>query len=90
MRALKREGLRSRESGLKVTSPDPEYTVKRQRVEKLKEKAEAGELTSDDVASVMPGMQPISPYNCARLYLMKLTSIGAPTLVMLCISPVSR
>jgi len=31
-----------------VTSPDPEYIVKRQRVEKLKDKAAKGELTSYD------------------------------------------
>ncbi len=31
-------------------------------------KFEAGELQSDDVTIVMPGMQPISPNKSARLY----------------------
>ena len=32
----------------KVTSPDPDYVVKRERVEKLKDKAEKGSLSSHD------------------------------------------
>jgi hypothetical protein len=32
----------------KVTSPDPDYVVKRQRVEQLKDKAKNGDLTSHD------------------------------------------
>ena len=73
--ALKRQGLRLGRSKLRVTSPDPEYTVKRQRVEDLKKKAEAYELTSDDVAIVMPGMQPISPKKRSRLYFFDETDI---------------
>jgi putative transposase len=66
--ALKRNGLRLGRSKLRVTSPDPDYTVKRQRVEELKKKASAGELTSDDVTILMPGIIPISPHKRARLY----------------------
>jgi len=36
--ALKRQGLRLGRSKLRVTSPDPDYTVKRQRVSELKKK----------------------------------------------------
>ena len=35
---LKRMGIRWNRGKLKVTSPDPEYTVKRERVERLKKK----------------------------------------------------
>ena len=37
-RALKRAGFRTGRSKLRVSSPDPEYQVKRERVEKLREK----------------------------------------------------
>lgn len=54
--ALRRHKINMGRSQLKVTSPDPEYTVKRQRVEKLKKKAETGQLTSDDVTIALPGI----------------------------------
>mgnify|MGYP001605547469 CR=1 FL=1 len=73
--ALKRNGLHLGRSKLRVTSPDRDYTVKRQRVEELKKKAEAGELSSDDVTIVMPGMQPISPQKTARLYFFDETNL---------------
>lgn len=44
----------------KVTSPDPLYTVKRQRVEQLKQKAKIGVLSSLD-ASEVDLDQPIKP-----------------------------
>jgi len=42
----------------KVTSPDPLYTVKRQRVEQLKQKAKIGVLSSLDAIAVDPD-QPV-------------------------------
>lgn len=42
----------------KVTSPDPLYIVKRQRVEQLKEKAKIGVLSSLDASQAEPG-QPV-------------------------------
>ena len=58
---LRRNKIATGRSKLGITSNDPDYTVKRQRVEILKKKAEEGELTSDDVVIVDPGMMPISP-----------------------------
>jgi len=45
---LKNMGIRWNRGKLKVTSPDPLYTVKRERVEELKKKAESGTLSSHD------------------------------------------
>lgn len=45
---LKRLGIRWKRAKLKVTSPDPLYEVKRERVEELKKKAEEGTLNSHD------------------------------------------
>ena len=45
---LKRMDMKWNRGKLKVTSPDPLYTVKRERVEMLKEKAESGQLSSHD------------------------------------------
>jgi len=47
----------------KVTSPDPLYTVKRQRVEQLKEKAKIGILSSLDASQP----QPDQPVRAAKL-----------------------
>jgi len=47
---LKRMDIRWNRGKLKVTSPDPLYTVKRERVETLKKKAESGTLSSHDAA----------------------------------------
>jgi len=47
-------------SKLEIPKKDLEYTVKRQRVLTLKKKAETGELTSDDVTIVDPGLMPIA------------------------------
>ena len=44
----------------KVTSPDPDYVIKRQRVEQLKTKAGNGELTSHD-ATKADKTQPAKP-----------------------------
>jgi transposase len=49
---LKRHGVSWNRGALKVTSPDPLYTVKRKRIETLKKKAEAGSLTSHDAPEV--------------------------------------
>lgn len=46
--ALSDAGYSRGRSKLRVTSPDPEYEIKRQRVEKLKKKALAGILSSAD------------------------------------------
>ena len=43
-----------------MTSPDPDYVIKRQRVEQLKDKADAGELTSHDATQVDKS-QPAKP-----------------------------
>jgi len=45
---LKRLDIRWNRGKLKVTSPDPLYTVKRERVQELKKKAESGTLSSHD------------------------------------------
>ena len=42
-------------SQLKITSPDPDYIVKRDRVQTPKKKAETDQLTSDDVLAIAPG-----------------------------------
>jgi len=46
--SLKRRKIRWNRGKLKVTSPDPLYTVKRERVEELKQKAETQTLSSHD------------------------------------------
>lgn len=48
----------------KVTSPDPDYVVKRQRVEQLKDKAKNGNLTSHD-ATRADKTQPAKPATLA-------------------------
>jgi len=58
--SLKRLGIVWRRAKKKVTSPDPLYTVKRQRVETLKEKAKIGVLSSLDALEVDPE-QPLRP-----------------------------
>ncbi len=48
-------------SQLEIPSKDPEYTVKRQRaLTQKKKKAEIGNLTSDDITVVNPGLMPIA------------------------------
>jgi len=47
-------------SKLRIPCKDAEYTVKRQRVEALKKKAQDGDLTSNDVTIVDPGLMPIT------------------------------
>lgn len=47
-KALKRVGINWRRAKLTVTSPDPLYTVKRQRLESLKKKALQGQLSPQD------------------------------------------
>ena len=60
-RQLRRLKISTGRSKLGVASNDPDYTVKRQRIQTLKKKAQTGELTSDDVIIVDPGLMPISP-----------------------------
>lgn len=49
---LKRHKIPWNRGALKVTSPDPLYTVKRDRIDSIKKKAEQGTLTSHDVPEV--------------------------------------
>ena len=58
---LRRHKINMGRSQWKMTSPDPEYRVKRERVEELKKKAATGQLTSDDVRLIDPGIIPILP-----------------------------
>ena len=55
---LKRVDIRWNRGKLKVTSPDPLYTVKRERVETLKKKAESGTLSSHDATDVDKSLPP--------------------------------
>lgn len=58
---LRRHKINMGRSQWKLTSPDPEYRVKRERVETLKKKAATGQLTSDDVRLIDPGIIPLKP-----------------------------
>jgi transposase len=61
---LKRLGIHWNQAKKKVTSPDPLYTVKRQRLENLKHKAHQGQLSSHD--ATRPHLdQPAKPANLA-------------------------
>jgi transposase len=55
---LKRLDIRWNRGKLKVTSPDPLYTVKRERIETLKEKAKAGTLSSHDATDADKSLPP--------------------------------
>jgi putative transposase len=57
---LRRHKINMGRSQWKRTEPSPEYRVKRQKVETLKKKAEACELTSDDVTLIQPAILPIA------------------------------
>jgi len=61
---FKRLGIAWNRAKKKVTSPDPLYTVKRQRVENLKQKAKIGVLSSLDAIEVDPD-QPVRPAKLA-------------------------
>ncbi len=60
---LKRQGIRWNRGKLKVTSPDPLYTVKRERIDTLKKKAVQGTLTSHD----LPETDVSQPVKLAKL-----------------------
>jgi transposase len=57
-KALRRAGIHWRRAKLKVTSPDPLYTVKRQRLELLQQKAGNGSLSSADATHPPPDQPP--------------------------------
>ncbi len=59
---LKRLGIKWNRGKLKVTSPDPLYTVKRERVETLKEKALSGTLNSHDATDADKSLPPKRGY----------------------------
>ncbi len=63
---FKQMGITWKRAKKKVTSPDPLYTVKRQKVEQLKQKAKIGVLSSLD-ASDVDLEQPIKPAKLAYL-----------------------
>lgn len=66
---LRRHKINLGRSQWKMTSPDPEYRVKRQKVEELKKKASIGQLTSDDVRVIDPGIIPLSsPKEAVLIY----------------------
>ena len=53
---LRQHKINMGRSQLKITSPDPDYIVKRDRVQTLKKKAETDQLASDDVLAIAPGI----------------------------------
>ena len=53
---LRRAGVKWKRAKLRVKSPDPLYTVKRERLELLREKAKEGLLTSDDAEAAIDGI----------------------------------
>lgn len=53
-RLLKEQGIHWRRARLKVTSPDPLYTIKRARVKELQTKASSGGLSSHDAEQPPP------------------------------------
>jgi hypothetical protein len=55
---LKRLDIRWNRGKLRVTSPDPLYTVKRERIETLKKKAKAGTLSSHDATDADESLPP--------------------------------
>jgi len=55
---LKRLGIKWNRGKLKVTSPDPLYTVKRERIETLKHKAREGTLSSHDATNADESLPP--------------------------------
>lgn len=57
-KAIKRAGVGWRRAKLSVKSPDPLYSVKRQRVEQLKQKALNGTLSSQDAEHPPPTSKP--------------------------------
>ena len=59
---LKRLDIKWNRGKLKVTSPDPLYTVKRERVETLKEKALSGTLNSHDATDADKSLPPKRGY----------------------------
>lgn len=69
--SLKRHGIRWNRGKLKVTSPDPLYSVKRKRIEELKEKAEQGTLSSHDA----PDANQSAPPKKAKLVFFDITDL---------------
>lgn len=59
---LKRLEIRWNRGKLKVTSPDPLYTVKRERIETLKKKAQGGALSSHDAIDADKSLPPKKGY----------------------------
>ena len=59
---LKRLGIKWNRGKLKVTSPDPLYTVKRERIEKLQKKAQEGTLSSHDATNADKSIPPKRGY----------------------------
>jgi transposase len=55
--SLRKTGRRTGRSKLRVGSPDPDYTVKRNQVEKLRHLAFSGQLTSHAVSLIVPDKQ---------------------------------
>lgn len=75
--ALKRCKFRTGRSKLRVGSPDPDYQVKRERVEQLRSFATAGQLTSIQRELVVPQLASmiIVPKRKARLFFFDETDI---------------
>jgi transposase len=61
-KTLRKVGVNWRRAKLTVTSPDPLYTVKRQRLETLKAKALQGDLTSQEAQHPPPDPPPKRAY----------------------------
>lgn len=72
---LRRAKISMGRSKLEIPKKDPEYTIKRQRIETIKKKAEAGELTSDDITVIDPGLMPITERKKAVLIYFDETTI---------------
>lgn len=56
-KCLSKLGIKWNRGKLKVTSPDALYSVKRERVEKLREKALQGNLSSHDAENADPSSE---------------------------------
>lgn len=57
-KALRAVGIRWRRAKLKVHSPDPLYQVKRERIQRLRQKAQAGDLSAADAKRPPPEDKP--------------------------------
>jgi len=72
---LKNLGIKWNRGKLKVTSPDPLYTVKRERVEELKKKAKSGTLSSRDATDAEVATENNTPPKPGKLAFFDVTDL---------------